>query len=187
MIFANIFQIKAKNQLRVNGLSFPLYFLSYFIVLVGLMIFICTCILGTIFLFDVPSLQEVPALITLSTLLMLYCPSSILFSTCLSYIFDKMDSAQSILPNIATFFGLIPFLLVVFLDMLGLGKLRSSFPQRKWKQRALGRQLVIFFCEIILFLFGVLLKCLSLTGLGFQFLTHLQLDRTMCILLLGLI
>lgn len=103
-----------------------MYFLSYFIVLVGLMMFICLCILGIIFLFDVPSLQELPALITLSTLLMLYCPSSILFSTCLSYIFDKMDSAQSILPNIATFFGLIPFLLVVFLDMLGLGK--TSLP-----------------------------------------------------------
>ncbi|KMQ94889.1 atp-binding cassette sub-family a member 2-like protein [Lasius niger] len=113
-------EIKAKNQLRVNGLSFPMYFLSYFIVLVGLMCFICLCILGIIFLFDVPSLQELPAIITLSTLLMLYCPSSILFSTCLSYIFDKMDSAQSILPNIATFFGLIPFLLVMILDMLGL-------------------------------------------------------------------
>ncbi|XP_029171757.1 ATP-binding cassette sub-family A member 5-like isoform X1 [Nylanderia fulva] len=114
-------EIKAKNQLRVNGLSFPLYFISYFIVLSGLMCFICLCILGIIFLFDVPSLQELPAVITLGTLLMLYCPSSILFSTCLSYIFDKMDSAQSILPNIATFFGLIPFLLVMILDMLGVG------------------------------------------------------------------
>jgi ATP-binding cassette subfamily A (ABC1) protein 5 len=99
-----------------------MYFLSYFIVLVGLMFFISLCILGIIFLFDVPSLQELPALITLGTLLMFYCPSSILFSTCLSYIFDKMDSAQSILPNIATFFGLIPFVLVMILDMLGLGK-----------------------------------------------------------------
>ncbi|KAI4494625.1 hypothetical protein M0804_000826 [Polistes exclamans] len=114
-------EIKAKNQLRVNGLSFPMYFLSYFIVLVGLMTFICLCIVGIIFLFDVPSLQEPPALITLGALLMLYCPSSILFSTCWSYIFDKMDSAQSILPNIATFLGLIPFLLVVILDMLGVG------------------------------------------------------------------
>nr|XP_050848484.1 cholesterol transporter ABCA5-like [Vespula vulgaris]XP_050848485.1 cholesterol transporter ABCA5-like [Vespula vulgaris]XP_050848486.1 cholesterol transporter ABCA5-like [Vespula vulgaris] len=114
-------EIKAKNQLRINGLSFPMYFLTYFIVLVGLMTFICLCIVGIIFLFDVPSLQEPPALITLGTLLMLYCPSSILFSTCWSYIFDKMDSAQSILPNIATFLGLIPFLLVMFLDMLGVG------------------------------------------------------------------
>lgn len=100
-----------------------MYFLTYFIVLIGLMTFISLCILGIIFVFDVPSLQEIPALITLGGLLMLYCPSSILFSTCLSYIFDKMDSAQSILPNIATFFGLIPFILVTTLDMLGLSKL----------------------------------------------------------------
>lgn len=98
-----------------------MYFLTYFIVLLGLMSFICLCILGIIFLFDVPSLQEVPAILTLGSLLMLYCPSSILFSTCLSYIFDKMDSAQSILPNIATFIGVIPFILVMILDMLGLG------------------------------------------------------------------
>ncbi|EGI60698.1 ABC transporter A family member 4 [Acromyrmex echinatior] len=96
-------EIKAKNQLRVNGLSFSTYFFSYFIVLVGLMIFICLCILGIIFL------------------IMLYCPSSIVFSTCLSYIFDKVDSAQSMLPNIATFFGLLPFILVMILDMQGLG------------------------------------------------------------------
>ncbi|XP_076292228.1 cholesterol transporter ABCA5 isoform X3 [Lasioglossum baleicum] len=113
-------EIKAKNQLRVNGLSFSMYFLTYFVVLVGLITFICLCILGIIFLFDVPSLQEIPALITLGGLLMLYCPASILFSTCLSYIFDKMDSAQSILHNIAVFFGLIPFILVMGLDMLGL-------------------------------------------------------------------
>ncbi|XP_012287761.1 ATP-binding cassette sub-family A member 5 isoform X2 [Orussus abietinus] len=113
-------EIKAKDQLRVNGLSFTMYFLTYFIVLLGLMAFVSFCILGIIFLFDVPSLQEIPALMTLGGLLMLYCPASILFSTCLSYIFDKMDSAQSILPNIATFFGLIPFLLVMILDMLGL-------------------------------------------------------------------
>lgn len=117
-----ISQIKAKNQLRVNGLSFSMYFLSYFVVLIGLMTFICICILGIIFLFDVPSLQEIPALVTLSGLVMLYCPSSILFSTCLAYMFDKMDSAQSFLPNIATFFGLIPFCLVMILDMLGVGK-----------------------------------------------------------------
>lgn len=85
------------------------------------MSFICFCILGIIFLFEVPSLQEIPALLALGSLVMLYCPSSILFSTCLAYMFDKMDSAQSFLPNIATFFGLIPFLLVMILDMLGVG------------------------------------------------------------------
>lgn len=99
-----------------------MYFLTYFIVLAGLMAFISLCILGIIFIFNVPSLQEPPALITLAVLLMLYCPSSILFSSCLSYIFDKMDSAQSILPNIVTIVGMVPFLLVMGLDMLGLGE-----------------------------------------------------------------
>ncbi|XP_016838488.1 ATP-binding cassette sub-family A member 5 isoform X2 [Nasonia vitripennis] len=114
-------EIKAKNQLRVNGLSFTMYFFTYFVVLLGLMMFICLCILGIIFMFQVPSLQQVPALLTLGGLIILYCPSSIFFSTCLAYMFDKMDSAQSFLPNIATFFGLIPFLLVMILDMLGVG------------------------------------------------------------------
>ncbi|KAJ8680638.1 hypothetical protein QAD02_016425, partial [Eretmocerus hayati] len=114
-------EIKARNQLRVNGLSFAQYFLTYFVVLVGLMAFICVLILGIIFMFNVPSLQEVPALLTLAILLLMYCPSSILFSTCLAYMFDKMESAQSFLPNIATCIGLIPFLLVVILDFLGIG------------------------------------------------------------------
>ncbi|XP_058795656.1 cholesterol transporter ABCA5-like isoform X2 [Phymastichus coffea] len=118
-------EIRAKNQLRVNGLSFTAYFLSYFVVLIGLMAFICLCILGIIFLFDVPSLQETPALLTLGGLIMLYCPSSIFFSSCLAYMFDKMDSAQSFLPNIATFFGLLPFCFVMVLDMLSVGEMAA--------------------------------------------------------------
>ncbi|XP_069698967.1 cholesterol transporter ABCA5-like isoform X2 [Periplaneta americana] len=114
-------EIKAKNQLRVNGLSFFMYFFTYFVVLAALMLFICIALLILIFVFDLPSLREPPAFCTMGTLIVLYCPASILFATCVSYIFDKMDSAQSILPNIATFLGLIPFLLVMFLDMLRIG------------------------------------------------------------------
>nr|CAD7414787.1 unnamed protein product [Timema cristinae] len=115
-------RIRAKNQLRVNGLSFFMYFLTYFMVLAGIMLFICAALLGLIFMFDLPSLREPPAFCTLGVLILLYCPASILFATCVSYIFDKMDSAQSILPNIVTFVGLIPFILVMFLDMLRIGK-----------------------------------------------------------------
>ncbi|CAG2054714.1 unnamed protein product [Timema podura] len=114
-------EIRAKNQLRVNGLSFFMYFLTYFMVLAGIMLFICAALLGLIFMFDLPSLREPPAFCTLGVLILLYCPASILFATCVSYIFDKMDSAQSILPNIVTFVGLIPFILVMFLDMLRIG------------------------------------------------------------------
>ena len=99
-----------------------MYFFTYFVVLAGLMLFICIALLVLIFVFDPPSLREPPAFCTMGTLIILYCPSSILFATCVSYIFDKMDSAQSILPNIATVLGLIPFLLVMFLDMLRIGE-----------------------------------------------------------------
>jgi ATP-binding cassette subfamily A (ABC1) protein 5 len=118
-------QIKAKNQLRVNGLSVFMYFFTYFVVLGGLMLIICIALLTLIFVFDLPSLREPPAFCTMGLLIILYCPASILFATCLSYIFDKMDSAQSILPNIVTFLGLIPFLLVMFLDMLRIGKYQA--------------------------------------------------------------
>ncbi|KAI4454722.1 atp-binding cassette transporter subfamily a abca [Holotrichia oblita] len=119
-------EIKAKNQLRVNGLSFSMYFITYFIVLAGLMVLICAALLLIILLFNIPSLKDWPALSTMGVLIILYCPSSILFSTCLSYIFDKMDSAQSILPNIATFVGSLPFFLVGILDMFRIGG-KSAF------------------------------------------------------------
>lgn len=117
-----LFQIKAKNQLRVNGLSFSMYFITYFTVLAAIMILICAVLLIIILIADIPSLRDWPALITLGIMTLLYCPASILFSTCVSYIFDKTDSAQSILPNIATFVGCIPFFLVIFLDMLRIGE-----------------------------------------------------------------
>jgi ATP-binding cassette subfamily A (ABC1) protein 5 len=103
-----------------------MYFFTYFIVLGGLMIFICAALLGLIFVFDLPALRSPPAFVTLGTLVLLYCPPSILFSTVLSYIFDKTDTAQAILPNVATFFGLIPFSLVALIDMLRLGG-RTAF------------------------------------------------------------
>lgn len=98
-----------------------MYFITYFIVLIGLMVLICAALLVIILLFDIPSLRDWPSLLTLGTLIFLYCPSSILFSTCVSYVFDKTDSAQSILPNIATFLGYIPFFLVIIMDMLRIG------------------------------------------------------------------
>ncbi|EAT44278.1 AAEL004331-PA [Aedes aegypti] len=105
-------EMKARNQLRVNGLSSSLYLSAYFIVLSVLMILICAALLGLVYLFDIPSFRQPPALITLGLLVFLYSPAGILCSTCFSYFFDRTDSAQSILPNILTFVGLIPFILV---------------------------------------------------------------------------
>ncbi|XP_044763088.1 ABC transporter A family member 1-like [Coccinella septempunctata] len=119
-------EIKAKNQLRVNGLSFCLYFITYLLVLMGLMLIICSALFLIIALFKIPTLAGWPALLTLAVLIFLYCPCSILFNICVSYVFDKTDTAQAMLPNITTFLGMIPFYFVMFLDMMRIGG-KASF------------------------------------------------------------
>ncbi|XP_039751795.1 ATP-binding cassette sub-family A member 5-like isoform X1 [Pararge aegeria] len=114
-------EIKAKNQLRVNGLSMSMYFLTYFTILIFIMIITSVGVLCLVILNDIPSLTNGSAITMLSGLLILYSPSAILFNTCLSYIFDKMDSAQSIMPNITTWVGVIPFILVAVLDTFKWG------------------------------------------------------------------
>lgn len=52
-------EMKAKNQLRVNGLTATMYFSAYFIVLSGLMIIISAALLGMVFIFDIPSFRQV--------------------------------------------------------------------------------------------------------------------------------
>lgn len=138
-MFFFVFQIKAKNQLRVNGITFMAYFGSYFIIFTSIMYLICSGILGLILLFNLPFLKDSAAVILLVVIISLYCPSSLIFSTCLSYVFDKAESALSILPNVSTFLGLIPFIIVTFLDVLQIGKfeiclLFNNILLRKTKQ-----------------------------------------------------
>ncbi|CAH0713455.1 unnamed protein product, partial [Brenthis ino] len=114
-------EIKAKNQLRVNGLSISMYFLTYFTILIFIMMVTSAGVFVLVILNDIPSLTNGSAITMLSGLLLLYSPSAILFNTCLSYIFDKMDSAQSIMPNITTWVGVIPFILVAVLDTFKWG------------------------------------------------------------------
>ncbi|KAL1502488.1 hypothetical protein ABEB36_007623 [Hypothenemus hampei] len=115
-------ELKTKNQLRVNGLSITMYFLSYFIVLLAIMGITCAGMVVLMVLFDIPAFSEWSAITVFTLLILIYCPSSILSCTCISYMFDKTDSAQSILPNVATFIGSIPFVIVVCLDVMNIGK-----------------------------------------------------------------
>ncbi|XP_063368836.1 cholesterol transporter ABCA5-like [Cydia amplana] len=114
-------EIKAKNQLRVNGLSMSMYFLTYFTILIFIMIVTSIGVLLLVILNDIPSLTNGSAITMLSFLLALYAPSAILFNTCLSYVFDKMDSAQSIMPNITTWVGVVPFVLVAVVEKFTRG------------------------------------------------------------------
>lgn len=76
---------------------------------------------------DIPSLSNGSAITMLSGLMLLYSPSAVLFNTCVSYIFDKMDSAQSIMPNITTWVGVLPFLMVSVTDIFKWGKLNFAY------------------------------------------------------------
>ncbi|XP_071448970.1 cholesterol transporter ABCA5-like [Hetaerina americana] len=114
-------EVKAKNQLRVNGLSPIIYFITYFVILATLMLLICVVLLALIPALDPPALRPIPAFCTLGALCLLCCPASVLSAAAASYLFDRADSAQSILPNVAAVVGLAPFILVAGLDMLNIG------------------------------------------------------------------
>jgi ATP-binding cassette subfamily A (ABC1) protein 5 len=113
-------EMKAKNQLRVNGLALSLYFTAFFVVIFGLMVLICLLLLVMVFAMSIPSFQQPSALATIGIFVVIYSPSAILCSTCSSYFFDKTDSALTFLPNILTFAGFVPFILVAFLDMMAI-------------------------------------------------------------------
>lgn len=109
---------RTRNQLRINGLSAGLYFGAFFILLGGLMLLVAASLLAMVHAFDVPAFRQPAALLTLGLLVALYCPAAILCATSCAYLFDRSDSAQSILPNVLTFVGVIPFVLVAAVDML---------------------------------------------------------------------
>ncbi|XP_065201451.1 uncharacterized protein LOC135832246 isoform X2 [Planococcus citri] len=114
-------EIRAKNLLRVNGLKFPLYYGTFFVVLVFMMLIILSLHLSLIKFFDLPPFREPAAFSILAFLLILYVPCSILFSSTLSYLFNKAETTQSILLNFASFIGLLPFGLIVLLDLIKVG------------------------------------------------------------------
>ncbi|XP_066148886.1 cholesterol transporter ABCA5-like [Euwallacea fornicatus] len=115
-------EMRTKNQLRVNGLTTTMYFLTYFIVLMAIMGITCSLLMVIMVVFDIPALRDWPAIVVFSLLIFIYCPSSILSCTCISYIFDKTESALSILPNVATMVGWLPFIFVVLSDVMNIGK-----------------------------------------------------------------
>lgn len=114
------FQIKAKNQLRINGVTFTQYFSSYFILLISMLLFIFFILVSLIALFHVEGLDTPYAVSTLVILLIAYCPAAVLATACLSYFFEKTDSVQSILPNVTSLIGGVPFIVVASLDMMGI-------------------------------------------------------------------
>lgn len=96
------------------------YFSSYFILLILMLLSIFFVLIFLIASLHVEGLDTPFSIITLIILLVAYCPAAILATACVSYFFEKTDSVQSILPNIMSLIGGVPFIIVASLDMLGI-------------------------------------------------------------------
>lgn len=107
-------EIRAKTQLRVNGLTFSIYFISFFLVMIVVLLLVFFLLILVAYLCGVAWLDTIPAVTVFGILMSLFCPSAILVATTLSYCFHKTESAASILPGVMLFPGLIPYFTIVF-------------------------------------------------------------------------
>ncbi|KAI5722388.1 hypothetical protein M8J76_007632 [Diaphorina citri] len=112
---------KSKNQLRVNGLGAVIYFISHFLILIFLIIVVYLGLLTLIYIFNLSFLKNKISFIVMGFLISLVTPSLILFCTCLSYFFNRSNTARSIMPNIVTVFAFIPFVMVSCSHMYNIG------------------------------------------------------------------
>nr|QER78484.1 ATP-binding cassette transporter [Diaphorina citri] len=112
---------KSKNQLRVNGLGAVIYFISHFLILIFLIMVVYLGLLTLIYIFNLSFLKNKISFIVMGFLISLVTPSLILFCTCLSYFFNRSNTARSIMPNIVTVFAFIPFVMVSCSHMYNIG------------------------------------------------------------------
>ena len=110
-------EIRAKNQLRVNGLTFGLYFGSFFFVLGGMMLIAFGVLLALVQAFSIDALVVGPAFATLAILYVMYTPCSLVFCATISYMFDKVEDGQFLFP-VGSYMGFIPYIAISILDML---------------------------------------------------------------------
>ena len=73
-------QIRARNQLRVNGLSFAMYFTSFFVVLGAMLLLLLCVLLGLIAAFNFEALMVPAAMTILASMYLLYIPPVLLFT-----------------------------------------------------------------------------------------------------------
>lgn len=112
------FQMKTKNLLRVNGLPFWIYYGTFFILWVIVMQILESLHLLILHWFDLVPFRQSVAFGMLIFLLYLHSPCAILFGSVLSYFFETAETTQTILMHCTTLVGIIPFGLVICLDLL---------------------------------------------------------------------
>ena len=124
------FICRAKNQLRVNGFGFGLYFSTVFIVEFLIMVALLGVLVGLIYAFTLKSLVLAPAIFVLVSVFLLWFPGFILFNSVLSYSADKVDNAEFLFIPVV-YGALLPYVAVTVVDMTNvmdgeLGRILSS-------------------------------------------------------------
>ncbi|XP_042234666.1 cholesterol transporter ABCA5-like [Homarus americanus] len=114
-------EIMARSILRLNGVGFNSYFMSYFVVLGAIYMVSYLGLLIVIAAFQVPSLIIPQAFAAIAILYLLYIPCSLLYSVVFCYIFDKSETARQFYPNMCTTVGMVAYTIVSLVDILVVG------------------------------------------------------------------
>ncbi|CAG7816037.1 unnamed protein product [Allacma fusca] len=116
-------ETKARNHLRVNGVSFGIYFGSFFGVFTLLMLIPTVSQVVLITSFGVEAYMNPYSMVVITGIILLFIIPALLFSSIFSYMFDKPDSAQSIFSAATTYSGMIMLIVILLVD--GLAKSRT--------------------------------------------------------------
>lgn len=71
-----------------------------------------------IIVYDLAPFKQPAAFVVLTLLFALYIPCALLFATSLSYFFHSAETTQSVLLNSTSFIGLLPFGIVLLVDLM---------------------------------------------------------------------
>ncbi|XP_060587751.1 cholesterol transporter ABCA5-like isoform X2 [Ruditapes philippinarum] len=111
-------ELKIRSQLRVTGLPFTLYWLTFFTV--DFVKFLIPVVLSVIavFVIQVESLMYGGAAFSFILLCLFYIPSNILLAYTFSFLFDKFETCQSVAPTLFIMLGYIPYIPMAIVDMI---------------------------------------------------------------------
>lgn len=109
---------KVKHLLRMNGLSFFVYWSSFFTIHFILLAFTLIAMIVLILIFKVESLMSASALSCLFVCYVLYIPQGLLCYYLLAFLFKKHEDAQGFISFIPILIGLVPYIVVSVLDAL---------------------------------------------------------------------
>ncbi|RXG71612.1 ATP-binding cassette sub-family A member 5 [Armadillidium vulgare] len=179
-------EMNGQNILRLNGVGFNMYFGSFFLV-IGVLYFISYIgLLIIIQAFQVPSLTVGAAYACLALLYLIYMPSALIFSCCVSYTFDKHRYRSTVLPQYVDILGdpdvafalhvvftifvsyYIPFGALYYVNKVYINHSLANDTDSLTMSDYMTKEIIIMFvvCIVDIFLYYILLRIIYSVKLG---------------------